>query len=292
MQNDALTIQDALKQAEKKLSTLSNTPHLEAELLLAHVLNVDKSYLFAWPEQILKSKEIELLNKYIERRNKAEPIAYILGHREFWSADLIVTPDTLVPRPETELIVELALKLLPQSHACTVADLGTGCGAIAVALASERPHWTILATDQATAALKVAKRNAEKFGLKNIQFYVGEWCEALPKIKLDAIVSNPPYLAEDDPHLLAPDPCELRFEPRNALVAGKDALADIKIIIQQAKAYLGSDGYLLLEHGLQQGNDVVQEMQKAGYAKAEDYADLAGIDRVTVGSLFKGPLCK
>ncbi len=287
MQNDALTIQDVLKQAEKKLSTLSNTPHLEAELLLMNVLSVDKSYLFAWPEQVLKSNEIKLLNEYVERRRKAEPIAYILGHREFWSQDLIVTPDTLVPRPETELVVELALKLLPEDVACTVADLGTGCGAIAIALASERPSWTILATDQSAAALKVAKRNAEKFGLKNIQFYQGEWCEALPQIKCDAIVSNPPYLAENDPHLLTPDPCELRFEPADALVAGKDALADIKIIIQQAKSYLNSEGYLVLEHGLKQGKDVVQEIQKAGYTKAEDYADLAGIDRVTVGKGVK-----
>lgn len=285
MQNDALTIRAALKAAEKKLSALSNTPHLEAELLLAQVLQADKSYLFAWPEQVLKADEVELLNQYIERRIKAEPIAYILGHREFWSSDLIVTPDTLVPRPETELLVELALKLLPKGQDCIVADLGTGCGAIAVALAYERANWIIYATDQSKAALSVAKRNAEKFGLKNIQFYQGQWCQALPQIKFDAIISNPPYLAEDDPHLLAPDPCELRFEPRSALVAGKDALADIKIILQEAKSYLGQKGYLLLEHGIQQGKDVIQKMKQAGYEEAKDYSDLSGIDRVAVGRL-------
>ena len=196
------------------MSALSS---LDREVLLSHVLNVPRSYLYAHPERTLTREEENFFLSLIKRAEQGEPIAYLTGHREFWALDLIVTPDTLIPRPETELLVELILKN-KRDEKKIIADLGTGNGAIALAIASERPDWMIYATDINKKALQVAEQNAARLQIKNIQFCAGSWCAALPPIQFDAIVSNPPYIAEDDPNV---DPAVLNYEPRQALIAGK-----------------------------------------------------------------------
>ncbi|HLB57652.1 MAG TPA: peptide chain release factor N(5)-glutamine methyltransferase, partial [Gammaproteobacteria bacterium] len=200
---------------------------LDREILLSHVLKVTRSYLYAHPTPLLTKEEEKDFLTLLERAKKGEPIAYLIGHREFWSLDLIVTPDTLIPRPETELLVELILKN-KRDEKKIIADLGTGNGAIALAIASERPDWMIYATDINKKALQVAEQNAARLQIKNIQFCAGSWCAALPPIQFDAIVSNPPYIAEDDPNV---DPAVLNYEPRQALIAGKQGLEDLEKII-------------------------------------------------------------
>lgn len=250
----------------------------ESEILLAHVLNVSRSYLYAHPEDILEKKEYEEYYSYYQRHLNKEPIAYILGFQEFWSLKLKVTPDTLIPRPETELLVELALshlKTLSTPH--HVADLGTGSGAIALALAKERKDLSFFATDASMKALAIAKENADRMFIKNITFKQGSWFDALPReIKFDLIVSNPPYLASEDP---APS----SFEPRDALYANSDGLASIHMLISHAKNHLKSNGYLLIEHGATQGEKVRSYFLDLGYNNVSTCQDLAGKDRVTQG---------
>ena len=195
----AMNIQQCLTQATQKLTAVTDTPLLDAEILLAEALNKPRSYIYAWPQYQLSKEQGAVFDEYLSRRHQQEPIAYILGVREFWSLALRVTPDTLIPRPETEGLVEHALKLLLKSsmgRIVKVADLGTGCGAIALALASEAPHWQIYATDISDSALTVASNNAQRLALKNVFFYQGHWCKILPCTDMDMIVSNPPYLSE------------------------------------------------------------------------------------------------
>ncbi len=251
---------------------VSDTPLLDTEILLAEVLGVSRSYLFAFPERQLTTKENNLFASYLEKRKKKIPVAYITGHREFWSLDLLVTTDTLIPRPETELIVELALQIDGWQR---VADLGTGSGAIAIALATERPDWEIHATDKSERALAVAKENAGRFKLTQIVFHQGDWLAALPDMQFDLIVSNPPYIAVNDPNL------ESEHEPRSALIAAENGLQDIIQISQQAREYLRQGGRLLMEHGFQQAADVQRILENLGYINIKTYSDLAGLDRVT-----------
>jgi release factor glutamine methyltransferase len=274
------TIAMLLQAASLKLRNVTDVPELEAEILLAHVLQVSRSYLYTWPEKSIEEKQEVEFQRCIVKRINREPIAYITGHREFWSLDLSVTPSVLIPRPETELLVELALQKIQTKNAL-IADLGTGSGAISLALASERPNWSIYATDKSHEALDIAKQNAERLHLTTISFYQGEWCEALPQLKYDAIVSNPPYLAQDDPHLQQGD---LRFEPLSALASGQQGLDDIREIIQSARDYLKPQGLLLLEHGYTQAQKVSSIFQEAGYNTIEIYQDFAGQDRVTIAS--------
>jgi release factor glutamine methyltransferase len=273
---------DALKEAQQLLQNVENA-QLEAEILLAHVLQKSRSYLLTWPEKILTETDQERFFALIKKRQQGEPIAYLTGHREFWSLDLLVTPAVLIPRPETELLVELTLQQVKDERAC-IADLGTGSGAIALALALERPSWTIFATDQSEAALEVAKQNAKRLNVGNISFHHGEWFHALPQKKFHAIVSNPPYIAEEDVHLSEGD---LRFEPRKALIASEEGLKDLKEIILQGKNYLISQGVVILEHGFNQGKDVISIFRKAGYTDVSTYQDLAGLDRVTIASWIR-----
>ena len=216
---------------------------------------------------------MDLLN----RRINGELMAYILGHKEFWGLDFVVTKDTLIPRPESELLVEMALAALPKSK-LTIADLGTGSGAIALALASERPDWDIVAVDQSAAALAVAKQNAQHLSLNQVCFTQGSWCEALGKVKYDAIISNPPYIADKDPHLSQGD---LRSEPRSALASGEDGLDDIRLIVSQVPNYLQIRGLLLLEHGYNQAAYVSHLLQTAGFTEIRQQQDLAGHVRIT-----------
>ena len=274
----------ALDQARKLLSLTPN-PRLEAELLLSHALKISRSILFAFPERLINPEHQQLIAQLIQRRVAGEPIAYILQEKEFWSLPLKVTADTLIPRPETELLVELVLQLLPPNQLQSVADLGTGSGAVALAIAKERPPWQLIATDQSAAALDVARQNAVRLELSNVNFYSGSWCAALPRRDLHAIVSNPPYIAEDDAHLSNGD---LRFEPQSALVAGKEGLNALRVIIEEAGHFLLPGGWLLLEHGYNQAEAVMNLMRKAGFTHMRTQQDLAGLDRVTVGQMTYG----
>src|SRR3990167_2701529 len=243
---------------------------LDAELLLTHVLNISRTQLLISFDKELSSESEIILNNLTKRRMNGEPIAYILGHQPFWTMDLVVTPDTLIPRPETECLIDYIIQY-SHSDALHVADLGTGSGAIAIALALEKPNWKIDATDKSLHALKIAKKNAEKYTVKNINFYQGDWCAALPNKKYDMIISNPPYIAENDVHLSA-----LKFEPKSALTSGKTGLDDIEKIVMQAKNYLNSDGILIIEHGFNQANSVFNIFKKINFYHIENHRELSG----------------
>jgi release factor glutamine methyltransferase len=257
------------------------SPRLEAQALLAGCLKRPRSYLFAWPERILSTAQWRAFQALLQRRRDGEPLAYILGEREFWSLRLEVAPSTLIPRPETELLVELALQRGPAGATARVLELGTGSGAIAAALASERPGWGITATDNSHAALALAKRNFARLGLGNVRPLLGDWYAALPRGEhFDLILSNPPYVARDDPHLQQGD---LPWEPRDALVAGPDGLDAIRVIGAGAPAHLAPGGWLLLEHGCEQGPAVRSILRDAGLCQVASERDLAGLERVSLG---------
>jgi release factor glutamine methyltransferase len=270
-----------LQAAHEQLVAVTDQPLLEAEILLQYVLGVSRSHLRAWPEQAVTIEQARLFQSYVARRLQKEPIPYITGQHEFWSLPLAVTTATLIPRPETELLVEKVLTLFPDKQsAIRLADLGTGSGAIALALASERSNWGICAVDVSQSALQIASENAQTLGLKNISFYLGSWCTALPDLAFNVIVSNPPYIAETE---WADYAAGLQFEPRSALVAGADGLDDIRTIISDAKRYLLPGGYLLIEHGYQQAKAVQAIFLASGYQQVDSMADLAGHWRVTMG---------
>lgn len=273
-----LRIQSALHKASETLSGYVDNPVLEAELLLAHCLDQPRSHLRAWPERILVDKEQAEFWTLIERRLAGEPVAYLTGKREFWSLPIHVRPGVLIPRAETEVLVECALAYLPKSQEARVVDLGTGSGAIAIALAYERPLAHIVATDSSPAALAIAHENAQQLECKHIEFLAGDWLDALQEFNYDLIVSNPPYIAENDPHLLAGD---LPAEPIQALSSGPDGLDAIRHIIANARPCLRPGGWLMLEHGYDQGAAVRTLLNAHGYSKTETTCDLEGRERVT-----------
>jgi len=254
----------------------------EAELLLLHVLQRPRSWLFAHATDPLPAAEQAAFEALLGRRLAGEPVAYLTGSRGFWTLDLEVDPATLIPRPETELLVELALERLPPDRALRLADLGTGSGAIALALASERPQAQVLATDASSAALAVAARNAARHELGNVRFAEGghDWYAPLHGERFDLIASNPPYIASDDPHLQQGD---LRFEPATALASGVDGLDDIRRIIVGGGDYLQPGGWLLIEHGWDQGDAIGALFEQAGYIDVQTVQDLEKRDRVTLG---------
>lgn len=276
--NLSATICQVLSRAAKLLP--GGTARLDAELLLADILNKPRSHLYAWPEQSLSPDQRRRFLNAIDRRVAGEPIAYLTGHREFWSLDLRVMPGVLIPRPETELLVELALDFLPETT-CKVADLGTGSGAIALALASERPNWKLTATDLDNTALETARDNARALQLGSLNFVTGDWYEALPERNYQLIISNPPYVADRDPHLKHGD---VRFEPQTALTSGKDGLRDIRHLIAGAADYLNPGGWLMLEHGYNQAQSVIRLFKQAGFTSVETRHDLAEQPRVTIGA--------
>lgn len=272
------TIQSALQQAAERFNT-SDSAALDAQLLLAHVLGKDRSFLYTWPEHKLTREQQRNYDALCARRAKGEPVAYLLGRRGFWKAELEVSPAVLIPRPETELLVELALRLGADLEG-KVADLGTGSGAIAVALASERPDWQVYATELSADAQNVAAANFRHAGLPNLHLLAGSWCDPLPAHDFVLIASNPPYIDEHDPHLKEGD---VRFEPRSALVAADAGLADLRRIAEQARNYLVAGGWLLLEHGWQQGSAVRRLLESLGYTEVRTHFDHANRERVTVG---------
>ncbi|WP_312931312.1 peptide chain release factor N(5)-glutamine methyltransferase [Pseudomonas sp.] len=261
--------------------TDSPTAQLDAELLLAAALGRSRSYLRTWPERIVERDAAQRFEGYLARRREGEPVAYILGQQGFWTLDLEVAPDTLIPRPETELLVEAALALLPAAPA-QVLDLGTGTGAIALALASERPAWQVTAVDRVDAAVALAERNRQRLGLGNVQVLAGHWFEPLADQRFAMILSNPPYIRDQDPHLVRGD---VRFEPSSALVAGHDGLSDLRQIIEQAPQHLLPGGWLLLEHGYDQATEVCALLAEQGFVDVENRVDLGGQPRVSLGRL-------
>ena len=260
------------------LQTISTLPRLETDCLLAHVLHVDRSHLLAWPDKPLSTEQIQQFHGLTERRLVGEPLAYILGEKEFWSLPFKVNEHVLIPRPETELIVEKVLALFNPTEALSVLDLGTGSGAIAVSLAHECPQWKITAVDKSQDALNIAIANAKQNDCPHIQFIQSDWFSVLPEARFNVIVTNPPYIAPDDPHLIQGD---LRFEPTTALAAERQGIADLQTIITQAKQHLLPHGYLLLEHGFNQAVKVQELLQKAGFCEIFTQNDLADHPRLT-----------
>lgn len=252
----------------------------EAEHLLLHVLGRDRAWLFAHGDDPLRDPEATAFEALLRRRAAGEPLAYLLGRRGFWTLDLQVSPATLIPRPETERLVELALERLPEDRPLRIADLGTGSGAIALALASERPLAQVVATDVSEEALAIALTNAEANRLANVAFRRGSWLAPLAAERFDLIASNPPYIADGDPHLSQGD---LRFEPPTALSSGADGLDAIREIVASAPAHLRPGGWLLLEHGWDQGGAIRALLLAAGFADVATETDLEQRDRVTLG---------
>jgi len=269
-----------LRAAEHQLTGLVEGPRADAEILAQHTLGISRTMLRAFPERTTTTTAAGLFESAIARRAQGEPVAYILGEREFWSMRLKVTPATLIPRPETETLVEAALDIVPPNAEWRVADLGTGSGAIALAIARERPGCQITATDACSAALAVACENSTALEIGNVDFRLGHWTEPLHTEKFDLIVSNPPYIAADDDHLSRGD---LLFEPKAALTPGQDGLTAIDQIVEGARQSLKENGWLALEHGWDQSAPVRALLNGYGFRGVVSIADLAGIARVTVG---------
>jgi release factor glutamine methyltransferase len=280
-----LTISHWLQWGQQSLSS-EFSPELEASILLAHAMQVSPTYLRTWPERLVSDDKAKLFQHYCQRRQTGEPIAYILEEWAFWSLNLRVTPDTLIPRPETEHLVEWVLQHFANEQQLTVADLGTGSGAIALALASEKPQWHIVATDKSAAALAVACENAKRLRIKNIDWRLGAWFEPLAQQRFHCIISNPPYIDPDDVHLTQGG---VRFEPISALIANNEGMADLYHLIQQAGSYLHPNGYLVLEHGYQQAEAVTAAMHQHGFVEIKTYCDYAGHQRFTVGQVLLDP---
>lgn len=274
------TISQALDRATQRLEPLEGK-RLDADVLLAFVLDKPRTHLIAWPDKLLSRAQQETFDRLVERCLAGEPVAYLTGEKEFWSLKLKVTKDTLIPRPETETLVQRALDLIPKDAAWVIADLGTGSGAIAAALAGERPRCRILATDASLPALGVAAENFRKLGAVSVEICPGDWFGALPEgILLDMILSNPPYVAEGDPHL---ERNGLPFEPDRALMSGPDGLDTIRHLTAGARSHLKPGGRLLLEHGFDQGKSVRRLMRQAGLSDIRTSQDLSGQDRITEG---------
>ena len=263
-----------------KLQQISDSAALDTELLLCHCLGKNRSYLRGWPEaEVAVGLEQQFL-ALMDRRQRGEPIAYLVGSGGFWSLDLQVSPATLIPRPETELLVEKTLSLMSAYSQAKLLDLGTGSGAIALAIASENPGWSVTACDVQSDAVQLAEKNRQSLSLNNVSICQSDWFAAIESQRFDCIVSNPPYIDPVDPHLNQGD---VRFEPRTALVADNHGLADLEKIIIDSRDYLKDSAWLLLEHGYKQAGDVQALLADAGFEQIFTEQDLAGLDRVSGG---------
>jgi release factor glutamine methyltransferase len=274
--NEFMNIESALAMGADRLQSSSDSARLDAELLLSRALDVNRSYFFSHPEDTLDPEASKRFLSLVERRASGEPMSYITGEREFWSLNLMVSPATLVPRPETEVLVERALSLIGRNASFRILDLGTGSGAIALAIARERPLCEVVATDLSAGALAIARQNARQLDIANVSFACGDWAEPVKGQEFDLIVSNPPYIAETDEAL-----AQLRHEPLSALSAGSDGLDAIRRIAATADAVLAGGGRLLLEHGSMQRDAVAGVLQANGWSQIECFNDYAGLPRVT-----------
>ena len=278
------TVSKVLTQLSSQLEPITGKREskFEAEILLSEFLVKSRTWLKTWPEYDLSSSQLERLSELLNRRLTGEPLAYIVGTQEFWSLNLKVNQATLIPRPETELLVETALEKIPHDRVYNVADLGTGSGAIALAIATERPQATVFAVDFSIEAIEVAEYNRVNLGLDNVKTIKNSWLDNWSEGTLDLIVANPPYVAADDPHLQ-----DLTYEPYSALVAEDDGYADMVTIATQAQSVLTKDGLLMFEHGYQQAGNVRSILSKLGYQAIRTIQDLSGNDRVTIARFIE-----
>jgi release factor glutamine methyltransferase len=275
-----LSVGDWLKNTVARLQGASESPQLDAEILLHTITGIPRAMAYARPEVTLTPEQVEDLQMVIDRRITGEPMAYITGTQEFWSMPLKVSPAVLIPRPETELLVERALELIPLEEPAQVLDLGTGSGAVALAIALARPHAHVTAVELSLDALKIARHNLQSVGVNNLELKLGDWFSSLAGRTFNVIVSNPPYVAEGDPEL---SPHVVEFEPKKAVVAGPTGLEAIERITAAAPLYLSNGGVLALEHGWQQAGDVRALLVRAGFSRVRSHRDLAGHERVTEG---------
>ncbi|MCK4704275.1 MAG: peptide chain release factor N(5)-glutamine methyltransferase [Gammaproteobacteria bacterium] len=274
------SIAQAIKEASQTLAETSDSARLDAEVLLCHVLNCTATHLIAWPEKQLDIEQTQTFHQLIEQRRAGTPVSYLTGNREFWSLNFKVTPATLIPRPETETLVEFVLDKFSAQKNLKMVDLGTGSGAIAIAIASERPDWEIIASDISKEALSIAAENARIHQITNIQFVESNWFEQLDQQCFDLIISNPPYIAEQDEHLSQGD---VRFEPPGALTSGETGMDDIKRITAQSEKYLTPKGWLAFEHGYDQKQPVYDCFKRNNFHKIIQLNDLSGQARITAG---------
>lgn len=275
-----INIKASLIHGHESLEQTSSSPRIDAEIILALVLNTSRTYLYTHPEVTLTDLQWQRYQHLIHQRELGHPIAHLTGSKEFWSLPFIVTSDTLIPRPETELLIELTLTLMGSASDAQILDLGTGSGAIALALASERPTWAVQAVDSCGAALHIARKNASNLNLHQVHFHLSNWFESIPMQTFDAIISNPPYIAENDQHLEEGD---VRFEPRQALTSGLEGLDAITEIIKTGIKYLKPGGFLLIEHGFSQKKAVTALFNQCSYSNVQSFKDWQGNDRVTGG---------
>ena len=284
MKGQAATVASLLDDATRQLTTTlglqTREARLEARVLAAHAWQVSPAWLIAHDTDPATSTQQLAFESLLARRQAGEPVAYILGEREFFGLGFAVTPAVLIPRPDTELLVNVALQYVPEHTPCRILDLGTGSGVIAITLARQRPMANVVAVDASIEALAVAQTNARRLGADNVNFVAGNWYSELGVKKFDMIVANPPYIAAADPHLDAGD---LRFEPRQALASGNDGLHDLRLIVAGAPMHLVKDGWLLLEHGYDQADAVMALLQQHGFTQTATQRDLAGLNRVSGG---------
>lgn len=280
-----LSVAQCLRRAPE-LAQVSDTARLDLELLLCQILERNRTWLYTWPEHILSESQQLEFERLLARRLVGEPLAHLTGRREFWSLSLQVDASTLIPRPDTESLVEATLECFAADSADqprALLDLGTGTGAVALALASEKPQWRLIGLDLSPAAVELAERNRAELGFNNVEFLQSDWFSALSASdRFDAIVSNPPYIDPEDPHLGQGD---LRFEPQSALVAEAEGLADLAWIIERASSFLRPGGWLLLEHGWEQAPEVRRLLNQAYYKDVETLRDLGGRERISCGRL-------
>ncbi|ABO24777.1 peptide chain release factor N(5)-glutamine methyltransferase [Shewanella loihica] len=273
------TLAQALEWASTRLQDVSDSAKLDAEVMLLHIIHKQRSYLYTWPDERLTSEQVTEYKQMVGRRELGTPIAHIVGEREFWSLPFMVNPTTLIPRPDTEILVETALNL-PLAENAKVLDLGTGTGAIALSLAFERSNWQITAVDKVLEAVALAKANRDNLKLPQVEVLQSDWFDAINRYDFNLIVSNPPYIDEEDEHLSQGD---VRFEPHSALTAGEHGYADLFYIAEAARDYLAPGGYLLLEHGFGQALTVRDKMIELGYEAVATVRDFGSNDRCTLG---------
>lgn len=269
-----------LDQAYQQLAAVSDSALLDAEVLLCHCLHKNRSFIRAWPEHQLTDQQAAEFLALIAQRQQGVPVAYLTGEREFWSRSFKVNPDVLIPRPDSELLIELSLDLLPTTQASKIIDLGTGSGILGITLAAERPRSKVIACDLSPTALRTAQDNAQQLQIDNVRFLASNWFSAITDRDFDLVISNPPYIDQHDPHLQQGD---VRFEPDSALISAENGLQDIRLLADQARQHLKPGGYLLIEHGYDQQTAVQALFKRFNYQQITTHPDYAGNPRVTSG---------